>query len=192
MKTRTDILNHLIQKHGLTSYCELGTQVRSINFDKIICKDKFCVDIDPKANADFIGSTDDFFRQLNRKFDLYFIDASHLWEDVRRDFNNAYRNLSMYGFLCLHDCNPETYERTKVPRPTKTGTWNGTVYKFASKLGMGLEEFYTVDIDHGCGIFRDDGMDCFCPWENTPIWEEFDANRKQYLKLISFDEFIKL
>ena len=192
MKTRTDLLNFLIKKHGLKSYCELGTQVRAINFDKIECEDKFCVDIDPNAKADFTGSTDDFFKQLNRNYDLYLIDASHIAEDVKRDFENALKVLSPNGFIVLHDCNPLKEEHTIVPRPTKTGHWNGDVYRFASTLSVN-DGFCTIDIDNGVGIFQNgidpDGYEYF----DTPIfWNYFSENRKRLLNLICWEEFTKL
>jgi hypothetical protein len=183
---RTDILQYIIDKYNLQSYCELGTQVRSINFDKIICEDKFCVDIDPNTNADFIGSTDDFFKQLNRNYDLYFIDASHIAEDVKRDFENCLRYCNNNSFIVLHDCNPEKEEHTIVPRPKPTGHWNGDVYKFAASLIGQI----TVDIDNGCTIWKA-GTE-YKRRKRKIDWEYFDKNRKEILNLISFDEFVKL
>lgn len=190
MPNRTDLINFLIRKHNLKSYCELGTQVRAINFDKIECDDKFCVDIDPSAKADFTGSTDDFFRQLNRSFDLYFIDASHYAEDVKRDFENALKHLTPNGIICLHDCNPEKEEHTIVPRPTKTGHWNGDVYKFACQLATNWLSYRTVDIDNGCGIFTPKTQ--IYSLRDVPAWEEFNKHRKQFLNLISYDEFVAI
>lgn len=192
MKTRTDLLNFLIQKYNLKSYCELGTQVRGINFDKIVCADKYCVDINPSADADFTGSTDKFFEQLDRSFDLYFIDASHHAEDVKRDFENALNHLTPNGIICLHDCNPLKEEHTIVPRPTVTGHWNGSVYKFAAS--MPKYPFWTVDIDNGCMVVRPE-KDYFndeIEWRKYIDWDFFDRNRKELLNLISWDQFVNL
>lgn len=188
MHSRTDLLNFLIKKHNLKSYCELGTQNRSQNFDKIQCDDKFCVDMDTDAKADFTGTTDDFFKRLDRNYDLYFIDASHHAEDVKRDFENCLKFMNPNSFCVLHDCNPLKEEHTIVPRPTERGHWNGDVYKFACQLASNWANFRTVDIDNGCGVF----YNCFPEhsYGNTPTWQYFDQNRKKLLNLISWEEFI--
>lgn len=193
MKTRTDVLNHLIKRHSLKSYCELGTQVREINFDKIECQDKFCVDIDPNAKADFTGSTDDFFSQLKRTYDLYFIDASHESEQVRKDFIGAQNALNDGGFIVLHDVSPETEERTLIPRPTKTGTWNGDVWRVAVAF-KGFEDIgrCTVNVDHGCMVCIVDINKKITPGVSQIPWDYFNANRKELLNLISWQEFIEL
>jgi hypothetical protein len=192
--TRTYLLNHLIQKHNLKSYCELGTQNRAQNFDKIQCADKFCVDIDENAKADFVGSTDDFFKTLNRKFDLYFIDASHIAEDVKRDFENCLKYSNENSFIVLHDCNPQYEQHTIVPRQKPTGHWNGSVYKFACELGLYYKKFNVVNIDNGCGVWNNAGGDIMKDsngwWPQD--WATFNKNREYLLNLISWDEFIKL
>lgn len=214
MKTRTDLLNHLAEKYNLQIYLELGTQVRAINFEKIICKRKFCVDIDPKAKADYTGSTDDFFKMLPTGedstgsylgipvfYDLIFIDASHHAEDVQRDFKNALRYLNSNGFIVLHDCNPEKEVHTIVPRPTQTGHWNGDVVRFAIQI---KPYGYTVDIDNGCFIYHNtteninsilyevDGSKYLNKLRLGFSWNDFDKNRKEHLNLITWDEFISL
>lgn len=196
MKTRTDLLNALIKRYDLKSYCELGTQVRSINFDKIECGDKFCVDIDPNAKADFTGSTDDFFKQLNRSFDLYFVDASHYAEDVKRDFENALQHLTPNGIICLHDCNPEKEEHTIVPRPMDRGHWNGSCYRFAIMLchpSFTSEPSITINIDNGMTIFSNRKSYKLYDFPIPHVaWSDFEENRIELLNLISWDEFIKL
>lgn len=200
MKTRTDLLNHLINRHGLHAYLEIGVQNPKQNFDKIICPYKVGVDPNPDANATICKTSDEYFEteiglnrllpEVKKLYSLIFIDGMHIAEQVEKDFRNAMAILSPYGFIVLHDCNPEKEEHTIVPRPTERGHWNGDVYKFAAKLGGGLEEFITVDIDNGCGVYRDDGMNYFCPLMDAPSWEEFDKNRKSYLHLESWDAFI--
>lgn len=219
MKTRTDLLNHLVDKHGLKRYLEIGVQVPEINFDKIKCRYKISVDPDPNAKATFCMTSDDFFNYWDpvqtievtikdspsapqfitqdRRFDLIFIDGLHTAEQVKKDFENALKVLSPNGFIVLHDCNPLKEEHTIVPRPTERGHWNGSCYKFAVKLGKRYR--VTVDIDNGCAVFRDD--------KTSPIydgkyfnytrmavgsWEDFDKNRKEYLNLITWDDFVNL
>lgn len=192
MKTRTDILNHLIEKYQLKKYLEIGLQNRSQNFDKINCSYKISVDPDPNADAIFCLTSDVYFaaqHQDNPAFDLIFIDGLHEAQQVEKDFHNALKILSWDGFIVLHDCNPEKEEHTIVPRPTKTGHWNGNVYKFAATL-EGSPHVCTVDIDNGCMVIqKKQGL---TGKRIDLTWEYFDANRKKILNLISWDEFIAI
>jgi hypothetical protein len=185
---RTDILNHLISKYRLQTYLELGTQRRGQNFESITAPYKLCVDIDPNAEADFIGTTDAFFEQYSRsKFDLIFVDGSHEAPQVEKDFYNAVKCLSPGGFIVMHDCNPEEEWMTVVPRQRPTGHWNGNVYQFACQV----VDIVTVDIDNGCGIVQY-GKTEVDPDFKPKSWGEFDKNRKFLLNLVSWDEFVNM
>jgi hypothetical protein len=223
MKTRTDLLNHLAEKYNLQRYLEIGVQVPQLNFDKIKCPYKVGVDPDPAAHASFCMTSDEFFDALPIEreqldvtcvgdilpmhiagkiipFDLVFIDGFHTAEQSKKDFENALKILSPNGFIVLHDCNPLKEEHTIVPRPTKTGHWNGDVYRFA----VGLSDFYdedqyskkhitdyhTVDIDNGCLVFRNTDIGNYSFEVSKISWEYFHKNRKELLNLISWDEFI--
>jgi SAM-dependent methyltransferase len=204
MKSRTDLLNHLIQKHGLKSYLEIGVQNKSQNFNDIICYKKSCVDPDPNAKADHNCTSDDFFQLLFETekqydlegintFDLIFIDGLHTAEQVKKDFENALQVLSPNGFIVLHDCNPLEEWHTIVPRPTPTGHWNGDVYRFACAFWgyNNSTKRFTVDIDNGMMVFKNQSI----PVQPQPVlhsisWQYFDQNRKELLNLISWEQFI--
>ncbi len=199
MKTRTDLLNHLANKHRLKRYLEIGVQNPIQNFDKIQCEYKVSVDPDPNAHATFCMTSDQFFcwpvfssEVLNEnKFGLIFIDGLHTAEQVKKDFENALKILSPNGFIVLHDCNPLKEEHTIVPRPTPTGHWNGSCYKFAVQLASNWVNYKTIDIDNGCGVF----YNCFPSHslqDEPKDWGYFDKNREKLLNLISWDEFVKL
>ena len=199
--TRTDLLNHLIQKHGLKSYLEIGVQNKSQNFNDIICYKKSCVDPDPNAKADHNCTSDDFFQLLFETekqydlegintFDLIFIDGLHTAEQVKKDFENALQVLSPNGFIVIHDLLPETYERQLVPRPTPTGSWNGDCWKFGVQIATDMR-FMTVDIDNGIGVWSsNDKPNLFHDF--SVDWEEFSGDKGYYLNLISWENFIKL
>jgi len=191
---RTDLINFLIKKHGLTRYLEIGVQNPSQNFDKIECDYKASVDPDPRADAKYCMTSDMFFNvwtaNINYiEFDLIFIDGLHTAEQLQKDFENALEVLSPNGFIILHDCNPLKEEHTIVPRPTERGHWNGDVYKFAAQLGSNWANFRTIDIDNGCGVFFKFSYEHSLR-EVPKSWDYFDKNRKELLNLISWDEFV--
>lgn len=217
MKTRTDILNHLARKYNLKRYLEIGVQDPAQNFDKVICAEKFGVDPDPGAGASFCMTSDDFFlinnaedkidvttiedfysthggrkyMTIDRRLDLIFIDGLHTAGQVRKDFENSLKILSPNGFIVLHDCNPEKEEHTTIPRPTPTGHWNGDVYKFVSRLSLN-EQYCTVDVDCGCGVWKNNPTKPVVISDHIPSWIEFVHQRNEYLKLIDWNEFVRL
>ena|SRR5690348_7367487 len=159
--TRTDILNALIRKYRLTSYLEIGVQNKDNNFNKILCPVKYGVDPDVNAKADFIGTSDDFFYQNKRTFDLIFIDGLHHYEQVKRDFENALICLRDDGYILIHDSLPENEIGTRVPRETLV--WWGDVYKFIFQLWAYQNiNFKIFNTDQGCCL----------------IWKEIMAPRK--------------
>lgn len=204
MKTRTDLLNFLAERYGLISYLEIGVQDVNQNFNKI--KSILKRGVDPENVGLATGeydliihmTSDEYFRQHNdvypgEKYDLIFIDGLHTAEQVKKDFENALKILSPSGFIVLHDCNPEKEEHTIVPRPTKTGHWNGSCYKFAASV---QHPKFTVDIDNGCTVLYGDhyNIDFFIRPDNhieDITWGNFSQSRKMYLNLISWDEFVR-
>ena len=192
--TRTDLINHLIQKHRLKSYLEIGLQDSKQNFDKIECEFKRSVDPDPNAKAGFCMTSDNFFYQLKKNhpdvsYDIVFIDGLHTAEQVKKDFENALQVLSPNGFIVLHDCNPLKEEHTIVPRPTKTGHWNGDVFRFAMQLAITGVEFIVVDIDNGCGVW-DNKNNIYNGNNRYFQWKDFSLRRPDCINLISWEQFI--
>jgi SAM-dependent methyltransferase len=142
--TRTDVLNKLIDTYGYVDYLEIGTQTREQNFNKIKAKNKLCVDPDNNAKPDFRGTSDDFFKQNKKTFDLIFIDGLHTAEQSMKDFQNAIDCLNEGGAIVFHDTYPDNLEYTKP-------IWCGDVYKTIIEL----KHFYhiiTVIDDHGVSV----------------------------------------
>ena len=136
---RTIIINHLIEKYGLTRYLEIGVCNPSTNFNKIRCELKHGVDngLEYRKNpVTYRMTSDEFFQQWengkldlakNFKYDIIFIDGLHTAEQIDKDIKNALKHIKTKGFIVVHDCNPPTYEhQTEF---NNGGAWNGTVWK---------------------------------------------------------------
>lgn len=109
------LLTYLAKWMRPVNYVELGIMDGSV-FRQIApyCLRATAVDIIPR-NFDlpdngtyFMGTTDEFFRQLDisTRFDMIFIDADHSHEQSLKDFMNARHFLVEDGIIVLHDTYP--------------------------------------------------------------------------------------
>lgn len=184
--TRNRVIQHLINTHGYTSYLELGVEFRQ-TFDKILCPKK--VGVEPEHEVGVLKMTsDEFFLQNTDKFDLIFIDGLHEREQVVRDVENALLALNEKGVIVMHDCNPTTEAMQKVPR--EQNEWTGDVWKaFVQMRERPDLSMYVVDTDYGCGVIEKGNQEPLRAGELT--YERFKEYKKEWLNLISVDEFLK-
>ena len=208
---RSDVINKIIStKTNKTYYLEIGVRNPEDNFNKIKANVKYSVDpgIECKTNkADFKFTSDDFFRHLDKgeilsreiKFDVIFIDGLHLAEQVEKDINNSLRFLKDDGFIVIDDCNPPTEWHSRESHnfnfTPAQGYWNGTTWKAFLKKRFDKNLYSCcVDTNWGIGIISKNNK-IGESISNTNIYfeyQELDKNRKQYLNLITFDDFVKL
>jgi hypothetical protein len=198
--SRTELLNHLIAKHGYSRYLEIGVRNPKDNFRHIHAAEKDGVD--PAARCNYRMTSDDFFRQLGatpgaRPYDLVFIDGLHLADQVVRDVENSLRHLNDGGCVVLHDVNPPT-ENAQIETYVPKRPWNGTVWKAWAKLRATRPDLFmgVVDIDEGCGVIRRGSQTCYVlpPAEADQVltYPYLVANREALLNLISVAEFLRL
>lgn len=160
IKTRTDLLNYLIERFSYRDYLEIGVRDPRDNFDKV-CSTGVAHGCDPAPlrPVSHTMTSDAFFAERavtgGAPYDLIFIDGLHLAEQVERDVENALAHLTPNGSIVLHDCNPET-EAAQVEEFQPGVAWNGTVWKAWVKLRATRPDLamWVVDIDYGCGVIR--------------------------------------
>jgi len=150
---RTDIINKFIDLFKYESYLEIGIDNPNLNFNKINCKSKIGVDPNPKSQATFIKTSDDFFAANQNKFDIIFIDGLHHSEQVIKDIDNSLKILNDNGTIIVHDCNPTSREMQEIPR--SQGIWTGDVWRAWIHFRQRPDLFMQVlDCDYGVGIIR--------------------------------------
>ena len=148
----SDIINFYIKKYNLKSYLEIGTRHKSDNFDKIIAQEKFCIDPDKNANADFIMTSDNFFEICNKKFDIVFVDGLHEAHQVYRDIINSINHLNDGGVIICHDINPAKFENGyDFEEYNSVDMWNGDCWKGFIK--------YRYISDYECYVLPEDEAD---------------------------------
>lgn len=195
---RIEIINSLIESNKYKTYLEIGVRNLDDCFNNIICELKHGVDPGYEGNfdVDFKMTSDEFFLQNERKYDLIFIDGSHTDYQVEKDVHNSLGSLNDNGTIILHDCYPPTiYHQREDYYDTSTpagGFWNGTAWKAVVKVRSEIKDIFTcvVDCDWGVGIIQKHKTPN--PIENINYffsYREFEKNIKYYLNLISTEDF---
>lgn len=205
---RSDIINFILEYlNRETCYLEIGVRHRHENFDLIQSKIKYSVDPGYESeinNVDFKMTSDEFFSGLREgnflnpesKFDVIFIDGSHLAEQVQKDINNALEFLKDDGFIVMHDCNPPTEfhaAENYYYRLSPSGEyWNGTTWKAFFNARKRDDIFSCcVDTDWGIGVITIKKNLGKPSTVKNDFFEYhiFSENRKDSLNLISIDQF---
>lgn len=158
MNTKEQVINQLIETNGYESYLEIGYRDGG-SFHKINCFEKYAVDPEPLNSVEglFVLTSDAFFKQNDKKFDLIFLDGLHESKQVRKDLVNASKFLSQKGAIVMHDLIPKNELMQRVPREVRewTGdcwrTWVGFRKKYPDM------ESLCFDFDYGVGVIFPDG-----------------------------------
>jgi hypothetical protein len=194
VQTRTDVINYLIQRFGYKTYLEIGAQ-DGVNFSQINIPDdsKVSIDPDPASKATFRGTSDEFFLQNKKSFDIIFIDGLHEFSQAYKDIVNSLNWLSPYGIIVMHDCLPTSEGMQKVPRVEKV--WTGDVWKaFVSFRNEPDIEMFTVNIDYGVGIITNGSIanPVFSKIKIDNLeftWENFSKNKNDWMNVIEASDF---
>jgi len=153
---RWDIINSYIHKEGYSTYLEIGLQ-SGICRDNIQIpnKNKTTVDPDERSNNPTHNMTsDEFFEQNDKTFDVIFIDGLHHAEQVFKDIENALEVLNEGGTIFCHDMLPIEEVQAKVPRETQV--WNGDCWKAWYKLKGTRDDLdmFVIERDWGVGVIK--------------------------------------
>ena len=188
---RTEIIQKLISKIGAKKYLEIGMGP-GLNFNQIECEYKVCVDPTPTVPVTFTLTSDDFFKQNTETFDIIFIDGLHWSEQVYKDIINSLDVLNDNGYVICHDMNPHSEIIQRYPQAIPESEWTGDCWKAWVKLKSERDNLYmsVVDTDYGCGIITSGEQKKLTLTDNL-TWENFEKNKKNWLNLISVDEFLK-
>jgi len=203
---RSDIINQFIKKYSYNSYLEVGYGDGE-TFHKVELPLENKTGIDNHVSVFLIGegtvkiTSDNYFRlneQLlgNKKYDIIFIDGSHLCEDVENDLKHSLGCLKEGGTIVMHDCNPPNkYYQERIHNPTKAPGWTGDTWKTFVKFRATREdlEMYVVDTDFGCGVVRVGQQEILdLDLEDDLYYDNFEENKNEWLNLITIDDFKRL
>lgn len=184
---RLKLIHHLIKKNNYKRYLEIGV-ARGITFNKVQIDHKDGVDPAGKP-ANYIMTSDKFFKQALSSYNLFFIDGLHEEEQTYRDIMNCLSLMTIGGTILVHDCNP-TSEHLQRDEFDDKGSWCGTAWKALARVRRDHNDLvvYTIDTDCGLGIITP-GMQTVAH-DHPLTYESLAEHREEILGLILAEKFV--
>ena len=184
---RWDLIEYLITKNGYSDYLEIGCDQNQL-FSKIKIQNK--VGVDPSCGGNVRKTSDEFFNDNKKKFDLIFIDGLHTYNQVKKDILNSLKCLKNGGVILVHDCMPDCLSKQAVPRYRMI--WNGDVWKAIVDLRQRPDlEIFTCQIDQGIGVIKKEKNSSILEIQKPAIklkFKDYYLNYKKFLRVISLEE----
>ena len=114
MESKHELLNKLISDFKFERYLEIGLGPLQETWKHINIEDKTCVDVIKVGESlpTYLGTSDDFFKQSEKMFDLIYIDGDHQSDQVRKDLVNSLKALKPGGVIVMHDIAPASRTET--------------------------------------------------------------------------------
>lgn len=180
--TRDIIINRLIQQKEYKSYLEIGIQYK-VNWNLIKCQDM--VGVEPSADEmhdDRIikVTSDQYFANHTKTFDIIFIDGDHNAPTVSRDLENSFKVLNEGGTVVLHDTYPPEEEFT---HPYRCGTVYEAVWQFRQNPGY---DILTYQHDFGVCLMKRGQTDKTIHPKTT--YSDYVNNAREIINLKSTNE----
>jgi hypothetical protein len=190
------IINHILHDKGYKSYLEIGVD-ESVTFNAIDAETKQGVDPNVEGVKDvFTGDINQYINQYitenpKETFDLIFIDGMHTYESSSNDLEKSLNLLNEGGTIVMHDTNPKSMAEAN---PARNGSsWCGTVWKTAVSA-RNRDDLIVFTIEHDKGytviVKGKNNEPLQVPNLKYVQYEKFSDHRKQWLGLISLNEFL--
>jgi len=188
---RWDLINYIIKQKNYSEYLEIGCDQDQL-FSKITIQNK--IGVDPISGGNLRMTSNNFFINNKKNFDIVFIDGLHHYEQVKKDITNSLNFLNQDGIILVHDCLPTSISKQAVPRYRMS--WNGDVWKAIVDLRQDENlQIYTLEIDQGIGLIKkiknQNKLSLNKP-VNSLKFKDFYYNYNEYMNLINLDMFKKI
>ena len=191
-KSRIEIVKNIIKLKQYKSYLEIGTFKDDL-FSNIVCEDK--IGVDPVSGGNVRKTSDEFFADNTKKFDLIFIDGLHHYDQVKKDILNSISILENNGIILMHDCMPRDYYYQAVPR--SQFNWNGDTWKaFLEIRSNDNYDSYCCYADEGIGVIlkrpNKNKLNLNIEKFKNFNFNLYVENYQKFLNLIEYEELIKI
>ena len=189
---RWDLLQKIIEIKNYKNYLEIGCDDDML-FSRINILNK--VGVDPICGGNVRKTSDDFFKDNKKKFDLIFIDGLHYYEQVKKDILNSLKVLSPDGLILLHDCLPSRQSHQAVPR--YRGRWTGDVWKaiveFRTKEDVNI---FTILMDMGISVIKKEKNKKILSLTTSNFkklkFRDFYFKHSEFMNIVTYEDALKL
>jgi len=190
--SRIEIIQKIISKEKYKDYLEIGCD-NDENFAKIKVDNK--IGVDPLKGGTLRMTSDEFFKNNKKNFDIIFLDGLHTYEQTIKDIDNSLNFLNEKGVIIIHDCLPKKIWNQIVPRVY--GHWNGDVWKaIVHSRTYNYADTYTCVADHGLGIiFKRKNKNLLSIEQNNfkkLKFRDYFENHNKFMNLVSHEDLEKI
>jgi hypothetical protein len=175
---RVAFINSVLNKFDLDKckYLEVGVDNNFV-FNSIPLKMENKIGVDPQKGGTHRMTSDNFFQNNKKLFDVIFIDGDHSYKQARKDFLNSVNCLNKNGIIIIHDVLPRSYYEQKVPQ--MIDIWKGDVWKLIAEIydSQSKKKIIIANIDCGIAFIK--------------IYKGFQLKKsKKYQKLDFYKDFL--
>ena len=191
LPSRTEIIQKIINKKNYKNNLEIGCD-NDKNFSQINIENK--IGVDPLKGGTLRMTSDDFFKENKKNFDIIFLDGLHTYEQTIQDIDNSLKCINKDGVILIHDCLPKKIWNQIVPRIY--GHWNGDVWKaIVHSRTYDYADTFTCKADHGIGlIFKRKNSDQLILTKNFKDlkFADYYNNHKRFMNTIDYGDLDKI
>jgi hypothetical protein len=199
---KTDLIHVISSRLKLGNYLELCTPTSGRRYGEVE-RTRFCTarrllyncptdfddgqPIDYKVADIYIEEVVSTLKRRHDRVDICLVDGLHTYDCTTRDLTLAYDILSDGGVLVVHDCAPMT---EAVASPIfAPDDWSGESYRSYLDFVLTRDDldYFTVDIDYGCGIIiKNRAVDMAGPVDLRLVEEWFEIHNDSQAALRFF------
>jgi len=150
------------------------------------------VGVDPISGGTERVTSDIFFQNNERYFDVIFIDGLHTYKQVKKDFENSLKFLKKGGHIFIDDMLPYNWSMQHNPRIK--GKWTGDVWKLAVEIyDSQLFSFDLFESNYGIGVVQNTKNINQLPDKDyqNKSFSEYLHYRKNLFKITDIENFIR-
>ena len=182
---RTDLIQYLIDKNDYKTYLEIGVR-NNETFDAINIENK--EGVDPVYPATHNVTSDTFFENITRSWDIIFIDGLHERGQFKRDVLNSMNHLNPGGVVVCHDVDPFCEALLKYGK--SFDVWEGFV---ELRQQYGDQYYFACTGAEMCGLVKHaNGLQKKYTKEFERNWDYLSQNRLELLNILTPEEFMKV
>lgn len=199
MNPAHQISQNLLKEINGTSFLELGYKRPKV-FAQVECPLK--VGVDPGSvhphdvkDTDSVKlirmTSDEFFEQNDRMFDVILVDGLHLAGQFKKDIYNSLAALNENGYIVCPHVNPPDEEYQVVPF-TRQHAWAGDIWKTWVELRSTESKLQMMCVDVkccGCGVISRGEQKLLDLQGAELVYKNLDKNRKEWLNLIDYKDY---